>query len=31
MISRPTRDLDALAVVEGGVYTSADPLPPPRS
>ena len=29
MISRPTRDLDALAVVRDGVYASADPLPPP--
>jgi len=29
LVSRPTRDLDALALVEGGAYVSADPLPPP--
>ena len=29
LVSRPTRDLDALALVEDGVYISADPLPPP--
>lgn len=28
LVSRPTRDLDALALVEEGVYVSADPLPP---
>ena len=29
LISRPTRDLDALALVEDGRYISADPFPPP--
>ena len=29
LISRPTRDLDALALVEDGTYIPADPLPPP--
>ena len=29
LLDRPTRDLDILAVVEGGRYTTADPLPEP--
>lgn len=29
LVTRPTRDLDALALVEDGVYVSADPLPSP--
>ncbi len=28
-VTRPTKDLDALALVEDGSYVSADPLPPP--
>jgi hypothetical protein len=28
LINRPTRDLDALALVEDGAYIPADPLPP---
>lgn len=27
LVNRPTRDLDALALVEDGAYVSADPLP----
>jgi hypothetical protein len=29
LISRPTRDLDALALVDDGAYVSAEPLPSP--
>ena len=29
LVGRPTRDLDAIALVEDGGYISADPLPPP--
>ncbi len=29
LLSRPTRDLDALALVDDGAYMSADPLPRP--
>lgn len=29
LVSRPTRDLDALALVENGEYVSADPFPSP--
>ncbi len=28
LMARPTRDLDALALVQDGVYVSADPFPP---
>ncbi len=29
LVDRPTRDLDALALVENDTYVPADPLPPP--
>lgn len=29
LIRRPTKDIDVVARIEGGAYTTAEPLPPP--